>query len=187
MIRWIPFVLVVLATVLAQTTVAGLIGLHGFGFGGVRPDLLAILAVFVALNGRAGSEALLAGWLLGFALDLTTHGGPAGGLVLGPLTVSYALASWGLYRLREAFFREHAVAQALLGAVFCGAVHEAHVLTQCLLTGAWAGYGRMALQAAGVALYTGVLTPPVHWGLRRIAKWFMTGPAGAGRRGARSS
>ncbi|MCK4277401.1 MAG: hypothetical protein KAX78_12855, partial [Phycisphaerae bacterium] len=78
--RWIPFVIFAYILILLQTTVAGLLVISPGAIGPVGPDLMAILAVFVALNVRRAADAMIAGWILGLALDLTA-GGVGGGAV----------------------------------------------------------------------------------------------------------
>jgi cell shape-determining protein MreD len=128
---------------------------------------------------------MLVGWVLGFGLDLTAAGGPGGGTVLGPMAALYALTAWGVFEVRDAFFRERIHAQALLTLGFCLIVHVGWLTVQSLVAVrymTWSVYGEMLLQAVGVAIYTALLAPLVHWGLRRGQRVLMVGPVGRGRR-----
>ena len=64
--RWVYFLVAVLAALLAQTTI-GLVLWFRTSLGWIGPELLATVAVFVALNVRSSTSAALAGWALGFA------------------------------------------------------------------------------------------------------------------------
>ncbi len=184
--RWIPFLIAAYVATLVQTTLASELRLHGLGVGSVGPDLLAVVAVFVALHVRSTADAMLAGWVLGMALDLTAAGGPGGTTALGPLAIVYVLAAGGVHRVREALFRERIGTQALLGLTFCAVTHGAAASVQALLalgSMTWAFYGQMLLQVLANSAYTAVLTPVGCWGLRRIQPLLMTAPArGFGRR-----
>jgi len=186
--RWIPFILLLYAVLLVQTTLGRVLVFSTDSLGPVGPDLLAIMAVFVALRVRSGVDAALAGWILGFALDLTVAAGTGSTTVLGPMALSYALGSWGVYRIREALFRDRMTVQALLVFVFCCVVHFLWVTAESLFAGGpmnWACYGRLLLQAAALAAYTAVLAPLGLRGLGAIRGWIVHAPAGRNRRGRR--
>jgi hypothetical protein len=66
------------ATVL-QTSVGEFILRVDVGGGlALQADLLAALAVVVALRMRSGLDAVLSGWVLGLAIDLTSYNSPLG-------------------------------------------------------------------------------------------------------------
>ncbi|MCD6303841.1 MAG: hypothetical protein J7M21_02640, partial [Planctomycetes bacterium] len=73
--RWIPFVILVYVVVLLQATVGHILLLSPRGLGAVGPDVAALVAVFIAFYARSGTDAMLAAWALGLAVDLTTAGG----------------------------------------------------------------------------------------------------------------
>lgn len=183
--RWIPFVILAWLLVIVQTTLGRVLTLSGTPIGSIGPDLLAIVAVFVALQARSGQDAALAGWVLGLALDLTAAGGVASPTVIGPMPIAYALASGLIYWLREAVFRERALIQALLAALFCLVAHGIWVTAQSLRAAGqmtWSAYGEVLVQAVALAVYTALLTPLGYWALRRVRRVFMTGPSGRSRR-----
>jgi len=186
--RWIPFILLLYVVLLVQTTLGRVLVFSTNSLGAVGPDLLAILAVFVALRVRAGVDAALAGWILGFALDLTVAAGTGSTIVLGPMALSYALGCWGVYRVREALFRDRMTVQALLVFVFCCVVHFIWVTAESLFAGdgtSWSCYGRLLLQALALGAYTAVLAPVGLRGLAAIRGWIVQAPAGRSRRGRR--
>jgi len=173
--RWIYFVILAAVGVICQTTLVQVIWLDT-PVGWIGPELLAAAAVFFALSARGKLDAALAGWALGFGVELTLSG-PGMGL----LPLLYAGGCTGLQYIREAFFRERALAQAVLTLLFCAAVYELWTLYDVYL-GAGGALGRRALQALGLAAYTAVLAPLVCAGLGRIDRLLLT-PAGG--RGAR--
>ncbi len=181
--RWILFIILTLLVALAQITVVSRIRISGLGMESVAPDLLAIVAVFVALHAASAVDVMLAAWVLGCVLDLVAVGGPGGVTALGPMSLVYALAAGGLYRIRGAFFRDRILAQVVLGFLFCVMVHGAWVTFQLLLAGRWVTYPAMLLHAAAISVYTALLTPLGYAGLRRCRRLFMSAPAGRLRRG----
>ncbi len=175
--RWIYFLILTLGAVILQTTLVQVLWLRT-RVGWVGPEVLAVVAVFVALRVRSAGEAALAGWTLGFALELTLSG-PGMGL----LPLLYAAAAAGLHRIRQAFFRDRAVTQMVLTFLFCAAVYHLWAFYDV-----WAGppaagqLGRRTFQVVGLAAYTAVLAPLVCGALRRIDRFLL---AGAPRRGGR--
>ena len=105
--------------------------------------------------------------------------------LLAALVGLIGLAPAGLlFRVREAFFRERAMTQAMLAMAFCLMAHGLWVTSQALLGAgemAWSTYGRTLLQAVGVSGYTALLMPLVHFGLVKCRRWFLA--SSAGRRG----
>lgn len=184
--RWIPFFILAYAVVLIQTTAGRILAFTADGVGTIGPDLTALLAVFVAFHARSGVDVMLSAWMLGLSVDLTTAGGMGAGVVVGPMAIAYCLVAGLLFRVREAFFRERALTQALLAWAFCLLTHGGWVTVQSLLSlrdVTWSAYGRTLLQAVAVACYTALLMPLAHVGLARLRRWFLSAPAGPGRRG----
>ena len=91
--RWVFFLILTWIILIVQTTVGRLITFDTSVIGAIGPDLLAPLAVFVALYARQRRDAMLAGCVLGFALDLGAAGGPDAGAVVGVMPIAYALAA----------------------------------------------------------------------------------------------
>lgn len=185
MIHWVPFILLACLVLLVQTTVGGLLAFTVKGVGGVCPDLLAILATFVALWARSGVEVMLTAWGMGFALDLTSGGGAGAGSVLGPMSLGYALAAGLIFRIREAFFRDRMLPQAVLVLVFCIVAHGVYLTMQSLLAyryTSWSEYGRRMLQAGMLAVYTAVLMAPGRWVLAKLQRRLIALPSGRASR-----
>jgi rod shape-determining protein MreD len=172
--RWGYFLLAVLAGVMVQTTVAQVLWFQT-PVGWVGPEVLAMVAVFVALNVRSATDAALAGWTLGMAMDLTLSGEG-----MGLLGLLYAAVAAGMFHFRRAFFREKVLTQMLLSLGFCLMVYEAWTLYDLLLRAAPAAeYGRRGVQVLGLSAYTGVLAPMTYAGLRRVQRLLLAGqPAG---------
>ena len=182
MMRWIPFTIVVGLTMLIQTSAWRVLTMT-FGFGSVAPDLAAVVAVFVAFSVRTSTDAMLAGWLLGLGLDLTTGGGPGAATVVGPMPIAFALASAMVYRLRDALYRERAVTQVIVTWIFCVLAHWMWGTMQTLRLGeaAWDQYKTMLLQILLVALYTAAIAPLVFFVLGKCQRLIITTASGRGR------
>ncbi len=119
------------------------------------------------------------------AVDLTTAGGAGAATAVGPMAIGYALAVAAIYRVREAFFRERGLTQAFLAAMFCIVAHGLWVVVQCLLAYeviTWRDFGRLLLQAAALAAYTGALMPLVNVLLGWTRPLLISTPAGRSRR-----
>ncbi len=175
--RWVPFFIFAYLFVLVQTTLGKILTLERLSIGPVGPDLLVLFAVFLALNVRNVTDAMLTGWVLGLLIDLTTAGGLA--TCVGPMAILFALAMWILFSLREAIFHNRAVPQMILAAMFCLLTHGLWVFVQSLLAeGAISAstYGRMLLQVGISAVYTGLLMPLGYFLLSRCRGWLLISP-----------
>lgn len=174
--RWIYFLIVVLACVVVQTTVAHILWFRT-SLGWIGPVFPAALAVFVALYARSGTDAALAGWAVGFALDLALSGGG-----LGLSAVLYAAAAAAVYRVREAFFRDRPLTQMVLVFAFCLFVHELWAAYHVVVVApGGAGYWRPAVQAVAVSAYTAALAPLVCAPLKRIRRLLIAPSSGRDR------
>jgi len=183
--RWIPLIVLIYLVVLAQTTVGRVLAFESARLGVVGPDLVAIVAVFLALQARGLADVALGAWGAGLALDLTAAGAVGSTTVVGPMSLAYVFAAAVVFKFREAVFREKAIPQALLAAAFCLLAHGLWVTLQTLLAGenaSWELYGRRLLQAAALALYTAVLAPVILAALGKVRGWFVTAPEGRARR-----
>jgi rod shape-determining protein MreD len=183
--RWIPLLILTYAVVLVQTSVGWVLFIDTSSVGSVGPDLVAMAAVFIALHARGASDAMLAAWILGMAVDLTTGGDMGSVTVVGPMSIAYCLAAGLLWRMREAFFRERALTQAILAFAFVAMAHGIWATAQALLAPGHVSlgdYGRTLLQVLAVAGCTAVLMPLAHWGLRRCQRFFLVSAVGPGGR-----
>ena len=174
--RWIPLAILAWLLVVVQTTVGRLLAFELSSVGAVGPDLLAPLAVFVALRVQTPTDAMLAGCLLGFLLDLTTAGGVGSAAVVGVMPLTYALATRLLFGVREAFFRQRIGTQMLMTLMFCLISHGLWVTIQSALaygSVSWSTYGATLVQAGAIACYSAVLAPEMFWGIGRRRKWLI--------------
>ena len=185
--RWIALAILTYVLMLLQTSLVDIIAIRVPKVGLVRPELLAIVVVYAALHVRSVLDAMLAGWGLGLALDITSGAGSAVSTAVGPMSLAYALAAGVIYKLREAVFREKAVTQCVMALLFCTLAHWMWILMQwalaCRDTAGW-GIALMFVQALLLAAYTAAITPLVHLGLKACRSWIIASPAGA-RRGRR--
>lgn len=159
--RLIPFLLVSYALLWLQATLGRILTIHGLEIGPVGPDFLAVFAVFIAMYVRTAGEAALAGWILGFLLDLSTSGGAMPATAVGPMSLAYTVVSWFCFRIRDALFRDRALPQMLLGALFVLLTHTLWAALQALLIGGigWGGFGELLLQILLSAVFTALLVP----------------------------
>lgn len=178
--RWIPLVILAYLVVLVQTTIARVVTLELPWVGEISPDLAAIVTVFLALHATTGADAMLVGWLLGLAVDLTSAGGPGAPSVVGPMALVYALAAGGLFRAREALFHEHALTQTLLVLGFCLFTHTIWLTVQAVLAFrdvVWSVYFRMLVQVVLSSIFSAALTPLIYYLLGRCNRVFLIVPA----------
>jgi len=173
--RWVYFLILTLLGVIGQTTVVQMLWFRT-PVGWIGPEILAAVAVFVALRVRATTDAALAGWTLGFAVDLTLSG-----TGMGLLGLLYAAATAGLHRIREGFFGERAITHMVLTFLFCSFVYQLWILYDGLI-GAGSPGGRGALQALGLSAYTAILAPLVCGALKPISRFLLAVPAGRSKR-----
>ena len=174
--RWVPFAIVAYALIVLQTTFGRFLSFGTDNLGRVGPDLLAIAAVFLAVQAMNVFEVMIAAWVLGLILDLTT--GTAGGMtVVGPMAISYALAAGFVFKVREAVFSDQVLTQVILGFVFCLIAHGAWIFMQSALTWSWSAGGRLLVQAMALAIYTGLLTPILFRFLYRMRGLLIQLPA----------
>lgn len=165
--RWVRFIILAYVVILVQCTLGGLLIVHT-PVGRIGADLAAIMALFVAFRARTGTDAMLACWVLGMGLDLTT-GAPAA----GPMALAYAIMGGLAFRIREVIFRERALTQAIMTLFFVLPAHALWITAQTLRSGGWEFYGSMLLEAAGIAAFTAVLAPLVTFLLSWCSRWIL--------------
>jgi rod shape-determining protein MreD len=146
MIRKLRFAAWAFAMFLLQTALV-----HRFSFHHLRPQLLHLTAVFLALEARP-SGALWGAFALGLLSDLGSSGRPGSGpLLLLPATA--ALIALRGHLLRDWFWTDMLLALAYLLTV--GVAHAAAVW----ITSPAATAGTMARYAIGPAVLSTALTP----------------------------
>ena len=178
--RWIPLAILIYLIVIVQVSVGRVLDLPFEATGPVGPDLLAILAVYAALRVKHGTDAMLAGCVMGLAVDLSTGTSAASPAAVGPMGLGYALAAGMIFRLREVVLQDSAITGCVLAALFCVMAHGFWVTVQCLIalqSLSWSAYGAMLIQVLLLAVYTAVLMPLGAWCLRRGDRLLITTPA----------
>ena len=174
--RWIPLIFLIYLAVLLQVAL-GALPVRFSLTGDIAPDLTAIIAVFFALSVRDPRDAMIAAWSLGLAMDLMLCGMGGTPTVVGPMAIAYVAASGLIFRVREAFFRERALARALLTLLFCLIVYTLWVTMQTVRGSAWSAWWPAITKAIGISIYTAVIAPLVCMVLQRFGGWFIATPA----------
>ena len=171
---------------MVQTTLCHMIAFDVRVLGHVAPDVMAMVAVCVALRGPNLPAVMVAAWVMGLAVDLTAVGGMGLATAVGPMSLAYTAAAWLVFKMREAVFSERALTQGMLALVFCLAAHFMWVTAQTVLRRAWPYYGQLVMQTVGVSIYTALLMPAGFWLLSMVGGMFIEVPVRAARRSRRS-
>jgi rod shape-determining protein MreD len=154
--RWLPFVILGYSGIVLQTTLAQRLEINH-----IRPDLMLIIALHYALQ-ASSPEAMIAAWLLGFAVDLTGQG------QLGVFAFAYGLLALLVVQFRESMFRDHPLTSLFVTLICTWLVH--------LLDGVYFLVGHshtqrsvleMLLYSMYTAMYTAAIAPYLHWLLGR--------------------
>lgn len=157
--RWLPFAMLALIAIVCQTTVA-----HTLAIRSIWPEWTFVLAVHYALWG-AWPDAAIAAWVLGLVVDLQT----AAPNPIGLHAFCYGAAAWVILRLRQLLFRDHPFTHLLVTLILGLGVQCAIAFYYSWrLTSTPANLWTTAL---GVAIYTAVWAPLLHWPLIRLG-WF---------------
>jgi len=175
--RWVPFAIFSYLFIVLQCSLNRILMIDSLPMGPFGPDLVIILALFIALNVGDLIEGMVAGWILGMLMDLTTSGFDGR---LGLMGIFIALCVWMVHGAREALFRERALPQMLIAGVFVLVAHGLWITLQSIISFgmiSWATYGSMLLQVLMTALYTSLLTPLVIVALRPATRWLMELPS----------
>jgi len=165
---WIAFGILLYLVTVVQTALVPFLAVQG-----VRPDLMIILAVFYALSARS-ADALIACWIIGLAMDLTSQSYSAAANV-GVSALTLGLVSLLPVALRDLTFRDSAVTQLLFTFLV-------KLLAACLVglhlvcvTDRRERLSDILWAALYAAIYTAILAPYVHGILHRLR-----GPLGIG-------
>ncbi len=137
--------------------------------GGVSPDWLLILMIFVALRSPA-PEGFIAAWTLGMLADLAV-GTRLGLFALGYMMVAAVLAQIQLGRGRTRVFVQAAV-------IFIAAVAAHTILAVAALTDESRSPGQCVVLVPTIALYTALVGPPLFWLLSRTSALLRIEPGG---------
>ncbi|MCD6364256.1 MAG: hypothetical protein J7M14_00095 [Planctomycetes bacterium] len=187
--HWIMVGIMVYAVTLLQTSLAGIMTVSLPWVGPVRPDLLAVPAVYMALYAHRRADAMLAGWLMGMAIDLTSGAGAGFSTAVGPMSLGYALAAGAIHTVRNVLFRKNVITQCVVTVVFCVMAHGLWLAMQWIIAfrriADWPTCFAMLLQALGVALYTAAVMPLGRVVLDRCRRRLISSPSGRLGRGQR--
>lgn len=161
--RWLPFL------ILAYLIVALQMALGGFlAWGGVKPNLILPVAVFIVINARR-EEALLGAFILGVLQDLPSQQPP------GLYAFSYGLMALFMVGMRSALYRDHLLTHfftTFAGGLLVGGVvwlnEWARPVLQHLENAARPSVSHQFF----IALYSALLAPLLLAGLVRIKRVF---------------
>ena len=169
--RWYNFVilsLVALLCLVLQVTIGQMLWFRTSS-GWVGPEFLAAAAVFMALYAASSTDAVLSGWVLGFAADLAISGSG-----MGLLPLLYAAGCLGIFKTREVFFRDKAITRIIMSFLFCVFVYELWTIWDIFVCGrASAGYLAPLIQVIGLSVYTALLTPLVCAAMVRLGNFLL--------------
>jgi rod shape-determining protein MreD len=155
--KWASFAILAGLAVVVQTAAVPRVEIQS-----VRPDIMFILAAHYALWGP-WPDAAIAAWILGLAADLQSADR------IGLHAMCFGLAAWGIMRIRQIVFRDHAATQIVVTLVFT-------ILTQLIiqLYRRWGAAGPrdgMFWSAVLTGVYTAIFAPYLHWFLIRLGRW----------------
>ncbi len=161
--RWLLLGILAYVMLVIQTTffVPGALAVPVHGHW-VRPDLVLVMGVFVALYFEP-PRALVAGWCLGLGADLTAVGGR-----LGLYALLFPAVLVGLAYVRRVLNRGWVLTQSVVTFATVLVVHGAWYVLVRYLAGAPAAPLRSVEEAALDAAYAGILAPYVIWVLLRL-------------------
>lgn len=169
--RWIPYIILVFVAVVLQAGLLKVLSFTAGSAGVVAPDLSVVIVIFAAMNLRDGKNVMLAGWLTGFIVDLTTAGGPAGYSAVGPMAIAYSLIGWLVFHIRDVVFKELVVTKVIMAFAFCILGHGSWLICQWILAGddcRIVSFSHFLWQMLAVAIFTAAVAPPVYYCLRKI-------------------
>ncbi|MEE8168916.1 MAG: rod shape-determining protein MreD [Phycisphaerae bacterium] len=168
--RWALFAVVLYVVVVVQTALVPFIEVQS-----VRPDLLVLLAVYLALAAPT-AEALLAGWIIGFAVDLNSLSfAPASNV--GAFALVYGMTVLVIVQLRRFTFRDHGVTYFMSVFAAALAIHAAVNAHTLYVTGQSDRWIDALAISTGTAFYTALISPYAHWVCRRHRAMLGLAPA----------
>jgi len=159
--HWIAFAILTYLIVVVQAAAVPFVEVHT-----IRPDLLVIVAVYYALAART-YDALLACWLIGLAIDLTSLSYTEHANV-GLHAFSLGLIAFVIVKLRDLTFRDSVITQLIFTFVAKLALSLLAGVYMLYVVHAPDRFGEVLVTGAYAAVYTAILAPYVHWFLRRL-------------------
>ena len=151
--KWPPFLILAVIALVCQTTVAPALAIHA-----IWPDWMFILAVYYALW-APWPEAAIAAWCLGLLFGTQTLD------PLGLHAFCYGAAAWGIVRVRQVVFREHAITQFAVTLLFAMGVQLAVATFRWWRNAHEPSWIEGLTPAFFTALYTAAVAPFLHWAL----------------------
>ncbi len=147
--RALPFAILAAIALVLQISVVPAIAVSG----GFEPQLLLILALFVALFARA-EAALIGCWVLGLLVDLQSEAR------LGSYAFAFGLVGLGIVQIRSSLFRDHPLSHVVLAFLFC-LLAEMVAAAPLAVSGVPPGalIRLLLYQPLSTAAYTSLLTP----------------------------
>lgn len=170
--RWLTFVLCAVIGIILQTTLASRLAVFH-----VKPDWMFVLTVFFALYSTR-RDAVLAGWILGLLVDLTSVER------LGLMSAAFALTAMLVNAVRHLVFLKNSLTHFMVtvgaGLVLHAALSAYHVGVYAPGPGAW----RAVLLERGMhVIYTGLWALPVHHCLLKCTRWLQLDTSSYGHAG----
>ena len=131
----------------------------------IRPDFLALLAIFFAFYAPR-RHALLAAWIVGFTADLLSLGTP------GAFAFSFGMLALFSLSARQILYRDHPISRIILAFGWTFIAHAFSFAVPCLLgRRTFADLMPFLNTSFCVALYTAAFTP-VYYLLAGSKRWF---------------
>jgi rod shape-determining protein MreD len=167
--RWPLAAILAFVLTLIQTTLFDARFL-GFQIAGVpvRPDLLLLLTLFVALV-AAPAEAFLAALCFGLVEDLLPLTAGQTQVPLGIAALLFGLAAYVANFIRVALPSDRVAVQVLLALAFVFVVRVPQQELIFRLSDNPAGLGQALARGLGDAAYSAALAPWVFWILKKLA------------------
>jgi rod shape-determining protein MreD len=149
-VKWLTFAVCAVGILTLQTTLAAHVELLS-----VRPDWVFVLVVFFALY-CPRSEAFLAAWVLGFAVDLLSIER------MGLMAITYATSALLVNGVREFVFLKSAMTHFMATLGGCLVLNAMLGVYRVVALDSYAGWMHVALEGVGTSIYTAVWAIPIH-------------------------
>ena len=170
--RWLTFAVCAVIGIILQTTLA-----HRLAIFHVKPDWMFVLTVFFALY-SSRRDAVLAGWILGLLVDLTSVER------LGLMSAGFALTAVLVNAVRHQVFLKNSVTHFMVtvcaGLVLHAALAAYYVAVYAPGPGVWRA---VLLERGAHAIYTGFWALPVHHSLLLCTRWLQLDTSSYGHAG----
>ena len=155
--RWLGFAILAALMIVVQTSLA-----PWMQVGGQRPDCVFVLVVYLGLRAPR-SDAMLAGGILGLLVDLY------GTEPMGLFALAYGFSAVLIVRARELLLHDHPLTN--LGVTFIFTLGVQGMIAVYRMLGPGAPFFGALFDALFTSIYTALLAPPLHAGLRVVNSW----------------